>query len=295
MGNASIIFDFVNETLAQFLDNTVDDGTYDDVVVTEKVDREGKEKAATQIYRGAGKIWGNLMDDFIRAAYPYIREVATRSIRLDQWTAPIDGTSMNATDARPGLLRKLSGSVSQVLRGDGTWGSADGIDGTAIHDNVGSEISAVTAKATPTTSDYLLIEDAAATNAKKSVTIGSLPFWPSGRTSGTFSSDGSSFYDVVDLGTIPTNTAWIVTGEIILAYNSGGTVASSVVQFRGSARRSGGSASASTIGTLTNGTVAGHTAQINVSTNNIIVQAKTTTVITTSYVCRYTLTEITGL
>jgi hypothetical protein len=40
---------------------------------------------------------------------------------------------------------------------------------------VSSQISGVTAKATPTVSDFLLIEDAAATNAKKSITIGSLP------------------------------------------------------------------------------------------------------------------------
>jgi len=44
-----------------------------------------------------------------------------------------------------------------------------------LHDNVGGEIAAVTAKATPTTSDILLIEDAAASNAKKRITIGDLP------------------------------------------------------------------------------------------------------------------------
>jgi len=46
---------------------------------------------------------------------------------------------------------------------------------TSIHDNVASEISAVTAKGSPTSSDYLLIEDAADTNNKKSITIGDLP------------------------------------------------------------------------------------------------------------------------
>lgn len=54
----------------------------------------------------------------------------------------------------------------------------DGADGDAIHDNVNSEISAITAKATPTTADFLLIEDAAATNAKKRITIGDLPAAP---------------------------------------------------------------------------------------------------------------------
>lgn len=48
-------------------------------------------------------------------------------------------------------------------------------DTNAIHDNVAAEINAITAKATPTASDILLIEDAAASNAKKKITIGDLP------------------------------------------------------------------------------------------------------------------------
>jgi len=50
-----------------------------------------------------------------------------------------------------------------------------GSDADAIHDNVAAEISAITAKGSPTTSDYLLIEDAAAADAKKSITLGDLP------------------------------------------------------------------------------------------------------------------------
>ena len=50
-----------------------------------------------------------------------------------------------------------------------------GTDANAVHVNVGSEISAITAKATPTSSDILLIEDAADSNNKKKITIGDLP------------------------------------------------------------------------------------------------------------------------
>tara|TARA_R110002020_G_scaffold14320_2_gene50934 strand:+ start:2200 stop:3081 length:882 start_codon:yes stop_codon:yes gene_type:complete len=50
-----------------------------------------------------------------------------------------------------------------------------GTDANAVHVNVGSEISAITSKATPTTSDILLIEDAADSNSKKKITIGDLP------------------------------------------------------------------------------------------------------------------------
>ncbi len=51
----------------------------------------------------------------------------------------------------------------------------DGADGTAIHDNVNSEISALTDKAVPVGGDFLLIEDSAASNAKKRINISNLP------------------------------------------------------------------------------------------------------------------------
>jgi len=50
----------------------------------------------------------------------------------------------------------------------------DGEDGTAIHDNVSGEITAVTLKGTPVTNDVLLIEDSAASNVKKRITVGSI-------------------------------------------------------------------------------------------------------------------------
>lgn len=66
-------------------------------------------------------------------------------------------------------------------------------DTDAVHDNVAGEIAAVTTKGTPVTGDYILIEDSAAANVKKKITIGTLPFTASGHahaasdiTSGTF-------------------------------------------------------------------------------------------------------------
>ena len=52
----------------------------------------------------------------------------------------------------------------------------------AIHDNTAGEIAAVPLKGTPVSADVLLIEDSAAANAKKRVTIGSLPGGGSGST-----------------------------------------------------------------------------------------------------------------
>jgi len=49
-------------------------------------------------------------------------------------------------------------------------------DATAIHDNVSSEIYAITNKATPAKNDVLVIEDSAATYAKKRITVGALPY-----------------------------------------------------------------------------------------------------------------------
>jgi hypothetical protein len=51
----------------------------------------------------------------------------------------------------------------------------DGADGSAIHDNVSAEISAVAEKVTPVGADVILIEDSAAGNAKKKVQITNLP------------------------------------------------------------------------------------------------------------------------
>jgi hypothetical protein len=47
---------------------------------------------------------------------------------------------------------------------------------TSIHDDVAGEFNAITLKSTPTTSDVLLIEDAADSYNKKKATAGSLPF-----------------------------------------------------------------------------------------------------------------------
>lgn len=66
------------------------------------------------------------------------------------------------------LYNTVRGYIDVAAGGGGT-------DANAVHVNVGSEISAITSKATPTTSDILLIEDAADSNSKKKITIGDLP------------------------------------------------------------------------------------------------------------------------
>jgi hypothetical protein len=50
----------------------------------------------------------------------------------------------------------------------------DGADSTAIHDNESGEITAIAEKATPVANDEIVIEDSAASDAKKSVKISNL-------------------------------------------------------------------------------------------------------------------------
>lgn len=63
-------------------------------------------------------------------------------------------------------------------------------DANAVHVNVAGEIAAITAKASPVSGDYLIIEDSADANAKKSITIGTLPTG-SGTPSGTVAAETS--------------------------------------------------------------------------------------------------------
>tara|TARA_R100000278_G_scaffold121091_1_gene104213 strand:+ start:93 stop:785 length:693 start_codon:yes stop_codon:yes gene_type:complete len=57
----------------------------------------------------------------------------------------------------------------------GGGGGGGSTDSDAVHVNAAGEINGITAKATPTSSDLLIIEDAADSNNKKKITIGNLP------------------------------------------------------------------------------------------------------------------------
>lgn len=59
--------------------------------------------------------------------------------------------------------------------GAAVWVRTTEPDPNSIHDNVAGEIAAVTEKTTPVSGDWLLIEDSAASNAKKRIQVGNLP------------------------------------------------------------------------------------------------------------------------
>jgi hypothetical protein len=90
----------------------------------------------------------------------------------------------NVVDANTGFRVAGAAASGEYLRGDGTnfisstiqtADVPDGADATAIHDNVASEISAITEKVSPVGADMLIIEDSAAANVKKRVQITNLP------------------------------------------------------------------------------------------------------------------------
>lgn len=82
------------------------------------------------------------------------------------------GNSLPLTFEEGRIFRK--DDTDTLYHADGAgWNVVD--VATAIHDNVAAEISAIAAKATPVAADYLVIEDSAAGDAKKSITIGTLP------------------------------------------------------------------------------------------------------------------------
>lgn len=54
-------------------------------------------------------------------------------------------------------------------------GGSPAIDSTVFHKTTTGEIAALTEKTTPVSADLLVIEDSAASNAKKKVQIGNLP------------------------------------------------------------------------------------------------------------------------
>lgn len=92
----------------------------------------------------------------------------------------IDGTTQASTWAAIDAGTPIARGRDQILVSESDLGGNVDTDEAAIHDNVAGEIAAIAAKATPVGADLLLIEDSAATNAKKRIQISNLPNVDSG-------------------------------------------------------------------------------------------------------------------
>jgi hypothetical protein len=95
---------------------------------------------------------------------------------------PTYGSAANTVcqgdDARLSDARAPTGAAGGGLGGtypNPSVTPAAGLDTTAIHNNVDGEVNAIASKATPVGADVVLIEDSAASFAKKKALISSLP------------------------------------------------------------------------------------------------------------------------
>ena len=126
MSNTTNVFDFVARTLAQHLAQPApltgpSDGTYGTVTDDLKTDAPGFEAPATAIPVAGGQLWSNMVDDFVKAAYPLLRQVATGGggggSRLVTTPAPVFGgplTALTYTLAADELLTFFDGGFFPV-------------------------------------------------------------------------------------------------------------------------------------------------------------------------------------
>lgn len=90
-------------------------------------------------------------------------------IGINTWTLTVGATNLSGNTT---CTIDSSGRIPDSCVGNGT--DDGGVDLTALHSDVAGEIAGIADKATPVAADHLLIEDSAASNAKKDITIGSL-------------------------------------------------------------------------------------------------------------------------
>ncbi len=98
-------------------------------------------------------------------------DLILRDTRANQPAAGVPGRLYYVTDEN--MTERDNGATWDDVS-DVSGGGA-GSDTTAIHDDTASEIHAITEKATPVDADEIVIEDSAASYAKKRVQIGNLP------------------------------------------------------------------------------------------------------------------------
>lgn len=110
---------------------------------------------------GSGATW---TIDPAAVTYAKLQDVSAESKLLGR------GAGSGAGDAQ-----EITLGTNLTMSGTTLNAGGAATDSDAIHDNVDGEINAITEKVTPVAADLILIEDSAASNAKKKVQIGNLP------------------------------------------------------------------------------------------------------------------------
>jgi hypothetical protein len=105
----------------------VSDGAYSDIITTLKTDEVGLEAPASAISKFGGQLWGNFVDDYIRATWDSLQGLAVLGLQtpddipimLDVAELPVDGDAAwlsfryQAKTVDPGEV--VSGSLSGMF------------------------------------------------------------------------------------------------------------------------------------------------------------------------------------
>jgi hypothetical protein len=139
MSNPINVFDIPGQTLAQFLATPVDDGTWEDVLGTLKIDNPGEEASATEIELAAGQFWSNMVDKGITASLPPRKQTITTQVITGVDTALVDLLAfspvseslrlfLNGVEQEEGTDYSIAGTTITWLAGSGTAVNMDTAD-----------------------------------------------------------------------------------------------------------------------------------------------------------------------
>ena len=171
-----------------------------------KVDKDGSKGLSTNDYSTVDK-----------TKLAGIEPGAEVNVNAD-WTASGTSAEILNKPTIPSSINDLTDvdaagvSNGEILKFDGTSFVNDqyATDEFAIHNNIDSEIQAVTQKATPSNDDLILIEDSLDSYNKKSLKISNLPGGASGSDTTAIHDDTAGEINAITEKTTPTTDDWII-------------------------------------------------------------------------------------
>lgn len=226
-GNELIIFDLNSSAVNEF---TISNGS---TTANPKLKTSGGDTNIGIDFEAKGSGTFRFLGNATQAGTIKLHEITGSGTNFASFAVP----ALTADTAY--TLPPDDGDAGEQLQTDGsgvlTWESAGagGGDADAIHDNVSGEIAAVADKATPVAADHILIEDSAATDAKKDITVGSQEAALEGvmdlqDLQGAIVDAQVPDTITIDLATTATNVADADKGDISIASGVWGVDANSV-------------------------------------------------------------------